>query len=120
MMGTMDLGSFDFMTIFDFVLLIYGAYSVYASRKMKSNGQPPQWLMSVEEIQRIRKPQEFCDYMGPKTLLFGLLCVVYGIYGILTTMFLKNQILEAVGVAAFVVCIIWFVVTLRKAKQTYI
>ena len=120
MTKTMDLGSFDFMVVFDFILLIYGAYSVYASRKMQQNGQPPQWLMSAEEIQRVRKPQEFCEHMGPRTMIFGLLCVLYGIYGIVTTMYLKNQTLEAIGVGIFIVIIIWFVVTLRNAKKRYV
>ena len=119
-MGAGDLGNFDFIVVFDFILLIYGAYSVYASKKMKQTGQPPQWLMSAEEIQRVRKPQEFCDYMAPKTMLFGILCVVYGAYGVTVSLYLKNQIMEGIGVAAFIICIVWFIVTLTKAKKKYV
>ena len=47
-----DIG---FMTIFDFIILIYGAYSVYTSQQMKRTGTPPAWLVAQQDLKRVRK-----------------------------------------------------------------
>lgn len=112
-----DIG---FMTIFDFIILIYGAYSVYASQQMKRTGTPPAWLVAQQDLKRVRKPQEFCDLMRPKTLIFGIVCVLYGIYGLIECFYIKNDFAEMAGVTVFVVFVIWFIISLQNAKRKYI
>lgn len=111
-----DIG---FMTIFDFIILIYGAYSIYTSRQMKKNDTPPAWLIPQQDLHRITKPREFCDIMRPKTFLFGLVCVLYGAYGLVECFYIKNDFAEAAGVTVFVVFVIWFIISLQNAKRKY-
>ena len=58
--------------------------------------------------------------MGPKTLIFGLACVLYGIYGLIECFYIKNDFAEAAGVTVFVVFVIWFIISLQNAKGKYI
>ncbi len=111
-----DLG---IMTIFDFIILIYGAYSVYTAQQMKKTGTPPQWLVSQQDMHRIRKPEEFCEKMRPKTFIFGLVCMLYGLYGLAETFFIQNDFAEAAGVTVFVVVMVWFVISLQNTKGKY-
>ena len=112
-----DIG---FMTIFDFIILVYGAYSIYTSQQMKKTGVPPAWLIPQQYISRVTRPREFCDVMGPKTFLFGLVCVLYGVYGLIESFYIKNDFAEAAGVTVFVVFVIWFIISLQNAKGKYI
>ncbi|MCD8156049.1 MAG: hypothetical protein LUD53_01075 [Clostridiales bacterium] len=111
-----DLG---IMTIFDFIILIYGAYSVYTAQQMKKTGTPPSWLVPQQDLHRIHKPQEFCELMRPKTFLFGLVCMLYGIYGLVESFYIKNDFAEAAGVTVFVVFMVWFIISLQNAKGKY-
>ena len=120
MLGAANVGSTEVMAIFDFLLLIYGIYSIHAARKMKDTKEPPQWLMSVEELERVRNPLEFCKDMAPKTMVFGAGCILFGIYGIVMSLVFKNRMLENIGVLVFLAFIAWFLVMLRKAKKKYV
>lgn len=115
-----NLEDIGFMTIFDFIILVYGAYSIYTSQQMKKNDTPPAWLVPQQYVNRITKPREFCDLMGPKTLIFGLVCVLYGVYGLIESFYIKNDFAEAAGVTVFVVFVIWFIISLQNAKAKYI
>lgn len=119
MLGTMNMGSFDIMSVFDFILIVCGIYCIAAAVRMKKDGQPPQWLINQEERTRIRRPKQFCEYMSPKTMIFGILCLGYGFYGFFAVYYLKNQIADQIGMGVFIVCIIWFIVILRKARKEY-
>lgn len=119
MLGTMDIANLDIMSIFDVILIVYGIYSVYTGNKMKTDGQPPQWLMSKQELTLFRKPRQFCEAMSSKTVIFGAICAVYGVYGLLTAKFLRSMVAEWIGIIAFLASIVWFVMELNKAKRQY-
>lgn len=116
-MGGTGTGGIDFMSVFNIIIMLYGAYSMYTARKMQMDGNPPQWLVSQEELQRMRKPKQFCEIMAPKTMVFGLMCVVYGLFSLVETFFLKNTAAEVAEIAFFIVVIIWFIMNLRRAKR---
>lgn len=119
MLGTMNAGSLNIMSIFDVILIVYGIYSVYTGNKMKTDGRPPQWLVSEQELTLFRKPRQFCEAMSSKTVIFGAICAAYGVYGLLTVKFQKNMAAEWIGMIAFLANIVWFVMELNKAKRLY-
>lgn len=119
MLLTINMGNPDMMSIIDVILIIYGIYSVYTGKKMKKNQKPPQWLMSQQELTLFRRPQQFCEAMSAKTMIFGTICALYGVYGLLTSAFFKSVAVEWIGIIAFLVCIVWFVMELNKAKREY-
>lgn len=120
LLTTFQYEDIGFMTIFDFIILIYGAYSVYTAQKMKKTGTPPAWLVPQQDIKRVRKPHEFCEVMRPKTFIFGLVCMLYGIYGLIESFYIKTDFAEAAGVTVFVVFMVWFIISLQNAKGKYI
>ena len=86
------------------------------ARKMRQDHQVPQWLVSQQGLVRIRQPKEFCEQMAPKTMIFGFICAGYGLYELAVEAFLMAK---AIGIAVFVVGIVWFLTQLSKAKKKY-
>lgn len=111
------MGNTGIMTIFDFILIVYGIYSITTARKMRQDHQVPQWLVSQQDLVRIRQPKEFCEQMAPKTMIFGFICAGYGLYELAVEAFLKMQMAKAIGIAVFGVGIVWFLTQLSKAKK---
>ncbi|MCC8142243.1 MAG: hypothetical protein LIO56_06920 [Lachnospiraceae bacterium] len=120
LLSTFDFSTIGFMTIFDFIIVIYGAYSVYAARQMIKTNEPPQWLIAKDDIGRVQKPAQFCSEMYPKTMLFGIICMAYGIYGLIEWYYIQRDFWEAFGVTIFVLALIWFIITLQNTKRRYI
>ena len=55
------MGDTGIMTIFDFILIVYGIYSITTARKMRQDHQVPQWLVSQQDLVRIRQPKELLN-----------------------------------------------------------
>lgn len=119
LLTSLNLNDLGIMTIFDFIILVYGAYSIYTAQQMKKTGNPPIWLIPQQDVHRIQKPAQFCEEMRPKTFLFGLVCVLYGMYGLIESFYINNDFAEAAGVTVFVVFMVWFIITLQNAKRKY-
>ncbi len=110
----------DLGIMFGFILMVYGAYSIHTANEMKKTGNPPQWLVAEREMNRIHNPREFCEALRPKTMLFGVVCILYGAYSMVESMFIQKDVAEAAGVTVFVVFLIWFIITLQNTKGKYI
>ncbi|MCR5665690.1 MAG: hypothetical protein K6G01_02570 [Eubacterium sp.] len=117
---TEDLGNFDVFSIVRIILIVYGAYSVYTARKMAQDGQPPQWLLSAQELPRVKDTKGFCTFMMLPTMVFGFGCIGYGILGMIAEYFFENSMIHMVVLIAFIVVVIWFVTRLQKAKRDYV
>ncbi len=115
-----DFSNIGFMTIFDFIILIYGAYSVYTAQQMKKTNEPPQWLVPLQDIPRVHNKEKFCTEMYPRTLIFGVVCIAYGLYGLIEWFYIQRDFWEAFGVTIFVIFVIWFIITLQNTKRRYI
>ncbi len=120
LLSTFTLNDIGIMTVFDFIILVYGAYSVYTANRMKANDTPPAWLVAQKDIHRIRDPKGFCDKMRPKTFIFGVVCMVYGLYGLVESLYIQTDFAEAAGVTVFVVCMVWFIISLQNAKNEFL
>ena len=108
------------ISVIHVLLIVYGAYSLVSAGKMKRDREISQWLLSANELPRVRDRDGFCDAMTPPTLAFGLSCIIYGLIALFNTYYLDNEILHFILLIAFLVCIIWYVTSLRKAKKEYI
>lgn len=108
------------ISVIHVLLIVYGAYSLVSAGKMKRDREISQWLLSANELPRVRDREGFCDAMTPPTFVFGLSCILYGLIALVNTYYMNNEILHFILLLAFLVCIIWYVTALRKAKKTYI
>ena len=98
------------LSIVDVILIICGIYCMVTAGKMKKNHVLPQWLFTEQELHQIRHPEKFCEEMGPKTTIFGLVIELLW----------YQKIAEAVGIGVLLVGIAWYTSQLSKAKRTYI
>lgn len=113
--------NFNVMTVVDVLLIVYGAYSLVTTMKMKRDGEISQWLVSANELPRVRDPEGFCRDMYLPTFVFAIGCMGFGLFSMLNEyLFGSMFVVEIIIIAAFVACIIYFVTNLRKAKKNYI
>ncbi len=117
---TQSAQDFDPFTIVEIILIVYGAYSVLAARKMAQDHKPPQWLLSAQELPRVKDAQGFCSDMKIPTIVFGIGCMGYGIIGMILDFCVKNSMANMPLLIAFIIVVIWFVAKLQKAKRTYV
>lgn len=108
------------ISVIHVLLIVYGAYSLVSVGKMRRDREISQWLLSANELPRVHDKEGFCDTMSPPTLIFGLACIIYGLVSLLNTYYMNNEILHFILLVALLVCIIWYVTSLRKAKKNYI
>ncbi len=108
------------LSIVDVILVICGIYCLATVGKMKKSHEIPQWLFSEQELRQIRKPDKFCEEMAPKTTVFGLICVVFGIYGLVIELLWYQKIAEVVGIGVLLIGIAWYSSQLNKVKRTYL
>ncbi len=108
------------LSIVDVILVICGIYCFVTAGKMKKNHDIPQWLFSEQELRQIRQPDKFCEEMAPKTTVFGLICVVFGIYGLVIELLWYQKIAEVVGIGVLLIGIAWYSSQLNKVKRTYL
>ena len=108
------------LSLIHVLLIVYGAYSLVTVGKMKRERQISQWLLSAQELPRVRDVDGFCDTMSMPTFVFGIACIGYGLLSLLNTYFIDNSMLHFILLIVLLVCIIWYVTALRKAKQTYL
>ena len=113
------IGKVGMTSVFDLILFVYGIYTIYSAKKMQKDHQVPQWMVAEQERMKIRQPAKFCEMMAPKTQIFGILCILYGVYGMVADVLLKNFVAEMGGIVFFVVIIGWFMSQLNKAKREY-
>ncbi len=108
------------ISVIHVLIIVYGAYSLVSAGKMRRDREISQWLLSANELGRVRDRDGFCNAMTPPTMVFGLACIIYGLLALANTYYLNNEILHFILLVIFLVCIVWYVSSLRKAKKNYI
>ncbi|MBQ9023244.1 MAG: hypothetical protein IJ108_04930 [Eubacterium sp.] len=108
------------ISLIRFLIIIYGAYSLVTVGRMKRNGEISQWLLSASELPRVRDKEGFCEMMSRPTFVFGLSCIGFGLISLVNSHYIGNEVLHFVLLAAFFVCIVWYVSALRRAKKRFI
>ena len=112
----------SFMTIFDVIIGVLGAYLVFVGIKSYKKGEVDPMMITTEELTRCTDVPSLSKYLMPKTAIFGAFCIIFGIQGLLNDTG-KVAFPKSVNIAfliAFVVVWIVFSYFIRKAKKTYI
>ena len=116
-MGILAVSSTSIMTIFDVIILLYGAYTIYTSLKMKKTGEPAKWLVNEQEIGRCKDKKGFIDAICVGTILFGAMAIVYGIVSLLNSYVFHVSFLD--GLCFLAGCILYMVVLNRARKKFF-
>jgi uncharacterized membrane protein HdeD (DUF308 family) len=112
----------NFMLIIDVVILVLGAYLVFAGIKNYKLGDVDNMLITAEERAKCSDIKGLSNYLMPKSAIFGAFCILFGIQGLLSDS-QKLEFPKAVNAAflvAFVIVWVVFSSVIRKAKKTYI
>ncbi len=113
---------FDMLTLFDILLLVFGAYMLFSGQKMKNTGKVSKLIVPESEIQKITNQKEFIKEVYGKMMLFAGVIMLYGAYGLLTD-FLPDlpgaAMGNIIGIIIFFVVMIWFFRSLINAKKKY-
>ncbi len=107
------------LAIFDVIIMAIGIYSIYIANQMRKTGTPPEWLVTKQDLKKMKRPKEFCAEMGPKTVIFGVLCILYGIYGLIAIFVIGNYWARVIGVVIFLLFLVWYVLQLQKIRDSH-
>lgn len=110
----------DFVIMFDAFIGILGLYLIYASVKMNRTGEISTVLVSREDIAKCKDKRGFIDFMYKKTLLFGCVSALFGVFvGINDSVYFFGQVFNVAGMLVFLGIWIWFTMQLRKGRAQY-
>ncbi len=114
------LNSDTVFLIFDVIVLLLGIYLIFNAIKMKKTDSIPTMLLGPKEIKMCKNPYGFIDYMFPFILVFGIVCVVFGIFNIVADAILHLPgIYDGIAVVVLLAVWFWFSMMLRKAKNRF-
>ena len=113
--------SINFLMIFDIVLLGYGFLIVRGALQMHKTNVPASMLISAEELTGCKDPVGFCEAMYQKTLVFGILCIVYGAVCTINEYGLGSiKLLNIIALTVFIIAVLWFCKEMRSAREKYL
>lgn len=110
----------NFMLVFDVIVFFLGIYVVYQSERMKKEGKVPEMFVSSQEMKRCINERGFIQFLYPKSLGFGIVCVLFGVEGFYNDFIydLGNAVNAAV-IIIFIGVWIYFSLMLRKGRNEY-
>ncbi len=114
------MDSINFLTIFDVVIFGYGWMIVAAAIKMKKTEVPASMLIPPEDLPGSKDPKGFCKAMYLETLIFGIICVAFGVISALGEYFIKIKAVTVGALVVFIVAVIVYCDRMRKARYKYI
>lgn len=118
-MGILAVSRNGIMTIFDVIILIYGAYTVYTALQMKKTGEPAKWLVNEQEIGRCKDKRGFVDAIYAATILFGVVTMLYGVVSLLTSYVFRVSFVDMICLIVFLASCVFYMVTLNRARKKF-
>lgn len=113
--------SINFLMIFDIVILGYGFLIVRGALQMHKTNVPASMLIPAEELTGCKDPVGFCKAMYQKTLVFGILCIVYGAVCTINEYGLGSiKLLNIIALTVFIIAVLWFCKEMRSAREKYL
>lgn len=112
----------SFMTIFDVIIGILGLYLGFVGIKCTKSETVDTMIVTADEQIRCTDIKGLSKYLMPKTAIFGLFCVLFGVQGLCNDMeWIKfSQPVNTAFLIAFIVVWILFSYFIRTGKKTYI
>ena len=115
----------DTNTVFgmlDLIVLGAGIYILYGWFALKTKGDLKSGILLPKNVdpKQCTDLKGYSDYMGPRTLILGIIAVVDGAIGLYQDYVRPiNQIVYWVSFSVFLIALIWFAVCSKKALKKY-
>lgn len=114
------MGDINFLGIFDVILLGFGVYMIIAAIRMKNSGNISNLLMNDTEAQKISDKKGFIAALYPRMLVFAIVTMTYGAVALLDDFgVVEIPFVQIIGIAGFIVAMVWFFMGLVKARNRY-
>lgn len=114
----MDDSVFGFISI---MVLGCGLYGLYAYVQMKRDGHINETLLLGKNyMEHMCKDKEgFLKKAMPAVLIFGIVATIYGGIDVIHCFVTPIQILDHIGLAVFIIMLIWYMIYTSKLKKQY-
>ncbi|MBO5372689.1 MAG: hypothetical protein J6A75_08220 [Lachnospiraceae bacterium] len=111
----------DYILIFDIIIAILGAYVMFSAFQMKKKGEISSFIVNPAEITRCKDRVGFIEHIFNKTVVFGVICLLFGILAIINDsgMFSLGQFFNAGGVIIFLGIWVWYNSQIKKGKDKF-
>lgn len=111
---------FEVYQIFYVILLVLGIYLICSVWNMKKKEEINTLIIPQEELGKCKNKKGFIEEMAKPQLVFGTITLVYGIFGILNSLFAAfGWGYEIIGISLFLIVYGWFSKELRKGIEKY-
>lgn len=114
----MDNSLFGFVSIMVFGC---GVYGIYAYIQMRRNGHINEtMLLGKSHMEYMCRDKEaFLGKAMPAVLIFGIVSTIYGVIDAVHCFVMPIQILDYIGLAVFLIMLVWYMVYISKLKKEY-
>lgn len=110
----------NYLLIFDVIITILGAYVIFSAFQMKRKGEISSFIVNPAEITRCKDKNGFINHIFSKTIIFGVICLVFGILAIINdSMVSLGAFFNAGGVIVFLGVWVWYNTQVRKGKEQF-
>ena len=107
------------LIIFDVVILLYGLYTVYSSIKMKRTQELSNFFTGGS-TDPIRDVHGYINYIYGRTIVLGTVAIVFGVVSFINdyNIYPLPYVMKAL-VVLFLTVVIWFSITIKRAKRRF-
>ena len=110
----------EFSSIVDIIILFSGLYIVYSVITMKTSGEINSVLLSKDmDIKKCRDLEGYKRYLFPRSLVMGLMTVVFGAAGLVNAFVVQLGAVYSALVVVLMVVMIWYFVDYRRGIKRF-
>ena len=104
--------------LFDVVIFAYGAYAIYAAIRLKKKQELTSFFTGGDNSP-VRDKRGHIEAVYGKTILMGAVAAVYGGVGFVNDYFTPVPVIMKALMLLFLTAIVWFAISIRRAKRQY-
>ena len=106
--------------LIDIGITIFGIYMLAISIRMKTSGKINPIFLAEEDLKRCKKKGEYAAYMSVRALIFSVLILICGIFGIVCDLTKLPAYLKYAELAVFLLAFFNFIRQTRNAKDLFV
>lgn len=111
---------FEVYQVFYVVLAVLGIYLICSVWNMKKKEEISTLIIAQENLEKCRNRKGFIEEMAKPMRVFGIITLLYGIFGIANSFFSAfGWGYELLGISVFLIAYGWFSKELRNSIEKY-
>ena len=106
--------------LFNIVMVVLGAYLLYATRKMKTSGVIPTLFMAPEELRKLKDKQGFIAMVYRPQMVLAVVFILLGLLDVFFEYVVPFAYYGYVELVVFLVTFAWYGKAFHDAREKYI